>query len=263
MGKNSLFNIGKSLFKDLKDKLTEQGKETLLNTKDELIEKGKETILKTTNEKVVELSKGKVNIDHFLNAEVSQSTTNDESQVSKGNNLNKNKDQQVVLQSVPEQANVTVLLHDDDEKYKDGDQFEGQLNKGMQMLATSAARNPAEAAMVLKELVTMAGEVSKFTEVQKTKRKEIEAERDIYVSKINAQKEVMLAYLDKSFDERRGNFEKLFKVVDHALTTNNMQELALGLDSINNLAMSSPFKDLASIESTQRALEDKNHVWDI
>jgi hypothetical protein len=50
--------------------------------------------------------------------------------------------------------------------------------------------------------------------------------------------------------------------VDDAIAKNNMEQLALGLNSINQLAQSSPFKDLVSLESTQAALTDKNHTWD-
>lgn len=265
MAKNSLINIGKSIFSDLKDKLIDQGKEALLNSKDELIEKGKEVLLKTANDKVNELSKGKVNLNQFFNSDTSRETTGQRAE----SNTHTEQENKTSSNSNSEKTKVreadveVVLPNNAGEKYRDAAGFERQLDKGLQTLAQSAARNPVEAAMVLKELITMAGEVSKFTEVQKTKRKEIESDRDKYVSKINAQKEVMLAYLDKTFDERKDNFEKLFRVVDHALANNNTQELALSLNGINQLAASSPFKDLASIESTQQALNDKDHIWDI
>ncbi|RZG77581.1 hypothetical protein EXE09_03640 [Acinetobacter sp. WCHAc060025] len=71
-----------------------------------------------------------------------------------------------------------------------------------------------------------------------------------------------MKYLDKSFDERKENFSKLFQVIDHAISNNNMQQLAMGLDSINQLAATSPFKTLATLESTNEAIKDKNHIWD-
>lgn len=266
MAKNSFFNIGKSIFNELKDKLIEQGKETLNTSKDELLTKGKEVLLNVANDKVNEISKGKVNLNQFLNSDnstpVDNSDSNPESASPVFNNSNEEKGNLKVDESVISEVEV-LLSEADDAKYENADQFEKNLHQGLNALAASAARNPTQAALVLKELINMAGEVSKFTEVQKTKRKEIEAERDMYISKINAQKEVMLAYLDKTFDERKENFDKLFQLVDHALATNNTQALAMGLDSINQLAASSPFKDLASIESTQKALEDKDHIWDI
>jgi hypothetical protein len=165
-------------------------------------------------------------------------------------------------ESLTEISSVSDSEYQDD-AYQDGDAFEENLHGNLKgMVSSLAAGDPAEAREVLNNLVTMAGEVQKFTEVQKTKRKEIEAKRDVIVKNIESQKEIILAYLEKSFDERKDNFSKLFSIVDNAIVNNNMQQLALGLDSINKLADSSPFKALASIESTKLALEDKNKEGD-
>lgn len=255
MAKNLLFNIGKSLFKEVSEKLIEQGKETLYAAGNELLEKGKETVVNSTNQKMTDLK------DNFLGGSTSFKSKDDTF-------VKQNTEEKAVNQFVEQQRSASVeVVHAevvyDEKKYHDAEQFEKNLHSGLNGLAAGlAAGNPAAAAEVLNNLVSMAGEVSKFTEVQKTKRKEIEAQRDIYVTKINAQKEVMLTYLEKSFDERKENFRKLFEVVDHAIANNNMQQLAVSLESINQLAASSPFKDLASIESTQQALTDKNYQWD-
>ncbi|NLG10097.1 MAG: hypothetical protein GX562_00990 [Coriobacteriaceae bacterium] len=71
-----------------------------------------------------------------------------------------------------------------------------------------------------------------------------------------------MMYLDKSFDERKENFHALFSVVDDALEKNNMQQLAMSLESIIKLAEASPFKDLETIEATAAALTDPDHKWD-
>lgn len=263
MAKNSFFNIGKSILNELKDKLVEQGKETLNNSKDELLTKGKETLINVANDKVNELSKGKINLNNFIDNN-SSTTIQGAKQFEQSNSLTEtfvNKDS--VIQRTLEDNEVSLVPKDNDSKYNDSAQFENNLHKSLESLAVKAISNPKEAALMLSELGNLASEVAKFTEVQKTKRKEIEVQRDMYVSKITAQKEVLMMYLEKTFDERKDNFNKMFKVVDHALATNNAQALAMGLDSINQLAASSPFKDLASIESTQKALENKDHIWDI
>jgi hypothetical protein len=71
-----------------------------------------------------------------------------------------------------------------------------------------------------------------------------------------------MAYLDRSFDERAENFRALFSVVDQALASGNNDQLALTLNSITEVAKSSPFKDLANLASFQAALDDPNHVWE-
>ena len=77
------------------------------------------------------------------------------------------------------------------------------------------------------------------------------------------QRDLLMTYLEKTYDERKTAFSKYFEVVDHALQNNNVQELAMGLENINDLAKSSPFKNLADLKSVGDALKDKNTVWDI
>ena len=71
-----------------------------------------------------------------------------------------------------------------------------------------------------------------------------------------------MAYLDKSFDERAHNFRTLFSVVDSAVASGNNQQLALVLNSITELAKSSPFKNLANLNNVRAALDDPNHEWE-
>jgi hypothetical protein len=68
--------------------------------------------------------------------------------------------------------------------------------------------------------------------------------------------------LEKTFDERKSQLSKFFDIIDHALQSGNMQELAVGLDNINRLANSSPFKNLTDLNSVSAALENKNTEWD-
>jgi hypothetical protein len=219
--------------------LLKTGKGFLKDTAGDLVEQGKETVKAAASEKVTgAINTAIQNVDfRRVSPEVEDA---DAKEVSASENTDFS-----------------------EEAYQDADAFEEGLRGGLKdIVPTLAAADPAAAKEVCDNFIHVAGEVAKFSEVQKTKRKEIEAKRDVIVNKIQSQKEIILAYLEKSFDERKDNFAKLFSVVDSAIATNNMQQLAMGLDSINKLAESSPFKALASVESTKLALEDKNHVWD-
>lgn len=145
--------------------------------------------------------------------------------------------------------------------YTDAAGFEAQMLMHMQDTAVNAVLDPMHVVDAVKEIVLMAGEVRKFEEAQVTVRVGIAAERDVALARIEAQKAALLTYLEKSFDERRENFQSLFRVVDEALANDNMQALALGLKSVIELADSSPFKDLATIDSTAAALADPDHTW--
>ena len=226
----------KSFFETAKQKIKDQVSEFFDQNKDEIKTKAK----KIVDDGIKSFQDAAINkADNFMN---SKNNTKDITSSSSNNHVQKNKEQ------------VEVKAEND---------FDNQVRKDLVGTVKSiAAGNPAEAAQVLKRFIEVAGDVAKFTEQQKTVRKDIEAKRDSDIARIQAQKEIIMIYLEKSFDERKENFSKLSQVIDHAIANNNMQQLAMGLDSINQLAASSPFKALATLESTKEAINDKNHIWD-
>ena len=226
----------KSFFEIAKQKIKDQVSEFFDQNKDEI----KTTAKKIVDDGIKSFQDAAINkADNFMN---SKNNIKDITSSSSYNHVKKNKEQ------------VEVKAEND---------FDNQVRKDLVGTVKSiAAGNPAEAAQVLKRFIEVAGDVAKFTEQQKTVRKDIEAKRDSDIARIQAQKEIIMIYLEKSFDERKENFSKLFQVIDHAIANNNMQQLAMGLDSINQLAASSPFKALATLESTKEAINDKNHIWD-
>lgn len=142
------------------------------------------------------------------------------------------------------------------------DEVPGPVQVEMMGLAGAAILNPEGVVKAVHEMILMAGEVRKYEEAQVTARVSIAAERDVALARIQAEKDNLERYLSRSFDERAENFDRLFGVVDNALETNNMEALALGLESVIHLAASSPFKDLRSVENTAAALTDPSHEWD-
>lgn len=120
--------------------------------------------------------------------------------------------------------------------------------------------SPDAAAESFNNFVKVAGEVAKFSEVQKTKRTQIRANADVAIKKIEAMRDVLKDYLEKSFDERSSIFLKQFEVVDKALATGDNAMLSMGLSAINELAASSPFKELANINSVQQMLTDDSEI---
>jgi ribonucleotide reductase alpha subunit len=118
--------------------------------------------------------------------------------------------------------------------------------------------NPIEC---LQQMVSAYTDYLKIAEQEKTKRREIDAWEKATIAKINVQRELLMAYLDRSFDERAENFRALFAVVDSAIASGNNEQLALTLNSITEIAKASPFKELANLASVRGALDDPNHEW--
>lgn len=224
----------KKIFGEIKDRAIEKAKEIAAEKANDFISQGKEY----ADEKV----------NHYLGTKKKE-VEQEESPSKSGQRY------EGVIE--PE-----IIPSSNELNYQDADAFEKKLQNELFGLCKNFAKgNPQEALEAINKLTGMAGEVAKFTEVQKTRRKEIEAQRDIIVEQIKSKKEIILYTLERTFDERKDNFRKLFDVIDDALAKNNIQQLQLGLSSMNHLAALSPFKSLESIESTQKALGDKDHTW--
>jgi septal ring factor EnvC (AmiA/AmiB activator) len=114
----------------------------------------------------------------------------------------------------------------------------------------------------LQETVSAYTNYLKIAEEEKTKRRDIEAWEKTIIAQINAQRDLLIGYLERSFDERAINFRALFTVVDSAISSGNNEQLALTLNSITELAKSSPFKELANLNQVRAALDDPNHEWE-
>lgn len=113
----------------------------------------------------------------------------------------------------------------------------------------------------LQQIVSAYTDYLTIAEQEQTKRREIEAWEKESITKIDATRDLLMKYLDRSFDERAENFRALFTVVDRAIAADNNEQLALALHSITEIAKSSPFKELANLASVRKALDDPNHEW--
>lgn len=126
----------------------------------------------------------------------------------------------------------------------------------------STLNTPVAVATTIKEMVQQANETIRFCEEQETARTEIRANAAVEISKINAMADMVRDYLKRSFDERAGLFDNYFTVLDKALEKGDNTLVAQTLQSINSLAASSPFKDLADINKVSALLSDGGE-WDI
>jgi hypothetical protein len=120
--------------------------------------------------------------------------------------------------------------------------------------------NPLDAIVQLADAYR---EYKTVQQVQATRRREIEADERVRLAEIAATRELVMGYLERSFDERRGNFAALFARMDAALAAGDVQALSVLCTTTVELARSSPFKDLATLADTRRALKDPGHTWEL
>lgn len=84
---------------------------------------------------------------------------------------------------------------------------------------------------------------------ERTRREEIRVWEQSQIEIIHVQRDFLLTALDRTFDERRENFRRLFNNLDSALTSEREDagaQVSELLTAISELAQTSPFKDLKS-----------------
>ncbi|MDM8086418.1 hypothetical protein QUV83_16725 [Cellulomonas cellasea] len=109
--------------------------------------------------------------------------------------------------------------------------------------------SPAMAVDAFRLVMTSANEWVTVIRQERTKRQEIGAWEKTQLGIIQVQRDFLLTALDKTFDERRENFRRLFDNLDTALASDREDAAAQVSDilgSITELAKTSPFKDLKS-----------------
>ena len=121
---------------------------------------------------------------------------------------------------------------------------------------------PGDVTAMIGKMARQANETMRFCEEQKTIRAEIRANATVEITKINAMADMVRDYLKRSFDERAGLFDNYFSVLDKALESGDNTLVAQTLQSINSLAASSPFKDLADLGKVSTMLAEGGE-WDI
>ncbi|MBD5422795.1 MAG: hypothetical protein HDR49_07185 [Bacteroides sp.] len=164
----------------------------------------------------------------------------------KSETLPSNNEEEVILQE------VEVM----ESEYKESESLE------LAITGVGYLKVPGDVTAMIGEMARQANETMRFCEEQKTIRTEIRANATVEITKINAMADMVRDYLKRSFDERAGLFDNYFSVLDKALESGDNTLAVQTLQSINSLAASSPFKDLADIGKVSTMLAEGGE-WDI
>lgn len=116
------------------------------------------------------------------------------------------------------------------------------------------AAGGANTATHVKAAVEALREVSRAVQAvarERTRQAEIRAESEAELARIAAQRDIILSYLDRSFDERRTNFDELFRRIDRGIEEGRLEVVAASLDALVKLADSSPFKALGDLSKVK------------
>lgn len=113
---------------------------------------------------------------------------------------------------------------------------------------------PKQAYEGLKMLVEAYQENVRISEIERAKREEIQALKEVEIEKIRKNAKILKKFLDESFKERRENFDKFFNSLDKALEQNNIEAIATIAGSIVDIAKTSPL-----IQAQKQLLADYNN----
>lgn len=94
-------------------------------------------------------------------------------------------------------------------------------------------------------------------EIEKTKRTDIQARRDIAIESIKAQKELLLNLTNKVFDERQSTIQNSFILLDKAIDSKNNEIIDKMLGVILTTIQKNPIEQIQSLNNT---LTDNNSV---
>ena len=109
---------------------------------------------------------------------------------------------------------------------------------------------------------TIAGIADYFRTMQEeeTRRQEIIAHRDVLIERITAEKEVILAYFDHRFAERRAALDEFFELLRYAVASGDNHQLTTALAGILGIIQDNPLDDF---ETFRQQFQDPNYIIEI
>jgi len=101
-------------------------------------------------------------------------------------------------------------------------------------------------------LINVYKENYKVTEIETTKREEIQASKEIELEKIKSKRIILEQYFEGIFSERKLMINKMFDALDKGIETNNLELIQQSLGSIVAIAKESPLAGIQSLLSDYR-----------
>lgn len=102
-----------------------------------------------------------------------------------------------------------------------------------------------------------------IAEQEQTKRVQIKSDCKKELARIEAIRSTFEMFLDRSFDERRRNFEELFVLVKGSIDLGDLKTLESSLNAVVELAKVSPLAEAKSLASLRSAMDDPDHEFTI
>jgi hypothetical protein len=115
---------------------------------------------------------------------------------------------------------------------------------------------------IWRDIIVECQRASTEIEHHRTEQARIVSETAERIERIRAQRDVFISFLDQHFAERRSNFEQLFARLDQAMANGDANATKTVLDTMVELAKTSPFEQLRDAASAHKALANKDTIWE-
>lgn len=115
-------------------------------------------------------------------------------------------------------------------------------------------------AQVVPDTISEIGDYLRALAEEETKRQAIAANRDVLIARITAEKEVILAYFDRRFAERRAALDEFFELLRHAVDSGDNHQLNVALAGILGIIQDNPLDDF---ETFKQQFQDPNYIFEI
>jgi len=123
--------------------------------------------------------------------------------------------------------------------------------------AISLLLEGTDALAAINAIVKAASEYGRILQEETTKRHRITAEKEVRLEEIRVKRDCFMAYLDRTFDERKEIFQNMFEALDQALVSDDKPGAVSDvINRIVDLAKTSPLDRFRNIENVKGFLDD-------
>ena len=115
------------------------------------------------------------------------------------------------------------------------------MAKGRRITKIANVIDVADTLAVFKEAIVY----YKTRQVEQTKREEIWSKRNILITALNNEKDVLLSYFEQRFAERRSALEQFYNLLHKSVDSGNETQLQTALTGILGIIQENPLSDFA------------------
>lgn len=115
----------------------------------------------------------------------------------------------------------------------------------------------------LKQVVDAVQECVTIHATESTKQEHIRASRDTEIARIKAGENVLRNYFALVFADRKNTIDQMFTRLDTALESGDPAVIKTVVDSVVDIAKTSPIADMGDLSQVRAALDDPDHVWEL